>query len=75
MRILRSDGLGAGRIEDKDGFTNVRSAPGKDSEVVGRVLEGDAFVVLSQTGEWWRILTRYGVEGSLHKSRIRELRI
>lgn len=58
-------------IDDPDGFTYIRLAPSGSAPVVGRVLDGDIFHTRAQNGDWWEIRTGDGVEGFMHRSRIR----
>lgn len=60
-------------IQDPDGFTNVRSIPSTDGEVVARVYQGEVFRTFRQEGGWWRVRTGGGVIGFMHVSRIRLL--
>ncbi len=63
--------LGAGVIQDPDGWSNIRSGPSSNSSVVTKwkVRDG-AFVVISRSGEWYKVKTRSGSSGYLHQSRI-----
>jgi hypothetical protein len=58
-------------INDPDGYTNVRSGPGTRYDVVSRVVEGEIFYVIYQQGNWWRVRTREGISGYMHRSRIK----
>lgn len=59
-------------IQDPDGFTNIRSGQGTSFEIVGVVREGEEFYVLaSGNTDWWKVTTKSGVIGYMHKSRIR----
>jgi len=58
-------------INDPDGFTNIRSGPGTQYEVISRVVNGELFYVLSPQGDWWRVRTREGKYGYIHRSRIK----
>jgi uncharacterized protein YgiM (DUF1202 family) len=61
-------------INDPDGYTNIRSGPGTQYEIIGTVVENEVFYVISTEGNWWRIRTKDGKEGYMHKSRIRILK-
>lgn len=58
------------RIEDSDGWTNVRAGGGTSYDVIGRVYEGEAFYTHSQGGNWWQVRTAGGIVGYMHRSRI-----
>ena len=58
------------RIEDPDGWTNVRAGGGTDYDVIGRGYEGEAFHTHSQGGNWWQVRTAGGIVGYMHRSRI-----
>ena len=60
-------------IEDKDGYTNVRSEPTAKSEILTTVKEGEMFYTALNYGlnEYWKVKTKTGVIGYMHQSRIR----
>lgn len=75
-RRLRPTNLkptGLATISDPDGYTNVRAGPGLTRPVVAKVREREVMLVLG-SGEWVHVVTRKGVEGYMHRSRIRPLR-
>ncbi|MCU0352441.1 MAG: SH3 domain-containing protein [Cytophagales bacterium] len=61
-------------VKDKDGYVNVREGRGTDTKVVGRILEGDAFLYLEpEKSEWYEIFYSTGkdhITGYIHKSRV-----
>jgi hypothetical protein len=57
-------------IQDPDGFTNVRSGPSLNDDVVARVYLGEIFETFRQDGSWWQVRTKDGVVGFMHVSRI-----
>ncbi len=61
------------RINDPDGYTNVRKGPGKDYKVISKVYEGEVFIVLEENSnkDWAYILTMNGTRGYMHTSRIK----
>lgn len=69
VKIVREDAILTGYINDPDGYTNVRSGPGKKYSVVAKVYEGEMFIIL-ETGEWHKIITKKGIVGYMHYSRI-----
>lgn len=42
---------------------NVRSGPGTEHPTVTQVRQGDAFTILGESGDWYRIQTRDGYQG------------
>ncbi len=64
-------------IKDSDGFTNVRSGPGKNFEVVDTLLNEDFFYFKFDKNTDWVKITAWKerqIEGFIHKSRIQELK-
>lgn len=60
-------------INDPDGFTNIRSGPSAQSDIVGKVLEGEKFLTYRQDGSWWRVRTGDGTTGYMARRLIRVL--
>jgi len=60
-----------GEIDDPDGFVNVRAGPGVKQATVATIHTGERFGVAPDDGSWWRVRTGGGVEGYVHRSRIR----
>ncbi|HMO74279.1 MAG TPA: YARHG domain-containing protein [Sphingopyxis sp.] len=60
-------------INDPDGFTNIRSGPSAQSEIVGKVLEGEKFLTYQQDGSWWRVRKGDGTTGYMARRLIRIL--
>lgn len=58
-------------INDPDGYTNIRSGQGATYDIVGIVKEGEEFYVQTGNNEWWKVTTKNGITGYMHKSRIR----
>lgn len=58
------------RINDPDGYTNVRSGASGKSKVIARVYDGEEFETYPQNGAWWQVKTKSGIEGYMHQSRI-----
>jgi len=54
--------------QDRDGFVNLRSAPG--STIMGRIGSGITVMRLESSGEWTRILTSDDRFGYVHNSRL-----
>ena len=65
--------LGAGIINDPDGWSYLRSQPSSKSSVVSKLWPEDGFFVIlekSSDPNWYRVESRVGKVGFLHKSRI-----
>lgn len=64
--------LGAGIVNDPDGWSYLRSGPATDKPALGKLWPKDGFfVVLVKAGsDWYKILTRKGQRGYLHQSRL-----
>jgi uncharacterized protein YgiM (DUF1202 family) len=58
-------------INDPDGYTNVRSGPGTQYEVLSKIVDNETFYVVSQQGSWWQVRTQDGTYGYMHRSRIK----
>ena len=64
-------------INDSDGFTNVRSGPGSDFEVIDTLFNEDFFYFkLASNSNWAKVTAWKGrqIEGFIHKSRIEEVK-
>lgn len=59
------------KIQDPDGYTNLRKDKNTSSEVLQKVKSGDNIEVLDNTGDWFFVKTNEGKEGYIHKSRIK----
>jgi uncharacterized protein YgiM (DUF1202 family) len=64
-------------INDSDGFTNVRSGPGIDFDVIDTLFSEDFFYFkLENNSDWAKVTAWKGrqIEGFIHKSRIQEVK-
>jgi predicted transposase YbfD/YdcC len=64
-------------INDLDGFTNVRSGPGTDHEVIDTLFNEDFFYFkFDDNSDWAKVTAWKGrqIEGFIHKSRIQEVK-
>jgi hypothetical protein len=58
-------------VVDPDGWTNLRSGPSTSAAIVGRLNEGEIFWTKPRHAVWWPARTAGGVEGYVHRSRVR----
>ncbi len=70
-RNLTADACLQAVINDPDHYTNVRSGPSTNREVVARVVDSEVFCVTAQKGRWWTIRTARGVDGYIYHDRVR----
>lgn len=58
-------------IVDKDGYTNVRDEKSSSSGINSRIVEAEIFACTpSDQSNWWKVKTKHGIHGFVHKSRI-----
>lgn len=61
-------------IDDPDGYTNIRNGPGMDFDIIGKVLLDEKFYVKPNPDkQWWHVKTQAGINGFMHKSKIKLL--
>ncbi|KXK56760.1 MAG: Bacterial SH3 domain protein [Chlorobi bacterium OLB5] len=59
-------------INDPDGFTNIRYQPNTNSEILDKIIDGEEFqVIVDLSKDWWKVKTKKGIIGYVHKSRVR----
>lgn len=73
-RDLTADACLQAVINDPDHYTNVRSGPSTNHEVVARVVDGEVFCVTAQKGRWWTMRTASGVAGYIYHDRVRVIK-
>lgn len=59
------------RIQDPDGFTNLRKDKSTSSEIIQKIKSGEQIEILDNSGDWFLVRTKEGKEGYVHKSRIK----
>ena len=59
------------KIQDPDGYTNLRKEKNTSSEILQKIKSGDHIEVLDNSGDWFLIKTKEGKQGYVHKSRIK----
>jgi len=57
-------------INDPDGYTNVRSTPSANAEILARVEKDIPFHTYYQKGNWWQVKTKEGKIGYMYHNRI-----
>jgi hypothetical protein len=61
-------------IDDPDGYKNIRDGPGMDFDIIGKVLLDEKFYVKPNPDkQWWCVKTQTGINGFMHKSKIKLL--
>lgn len=62
-----------GLINDIDGYTNIRKRRSVNSEILGRILDGENFIYwILPSGNWYIVQTETGIRGFVYKNRIKE---
>jgi len=63
-----------GKINDADGYTNLREKPNTKSKIISKLLLNDFFFYNpNKTNKWYKVKDLKGNVGFVHKSRIREI--
>ena len=58
-------------ISDPDGYTNLRTDKNPQSGILQKITTGEEIEVLDNTGDWWKVKSKNGKIGYVHKSRIK----
>ncbi|MDF1738629.1 MAG: SH3 domain-containing protein [Verrucomicrobiales bacterium] len=58
-------------IDDSDGFTWVRRGGSASAEKVDQIRDSEEFFTEEQESDWWKVKTNRGIEGFMHRSRIK----
>jgi hypothetical protein len=58
-----------GKINDLDGFTNLRREKNSTSTILEKVKTGESVEVLDNSGDWWLIKTKLGNIGYIYKTK------
>lgn len=61
-----------GKINDPDGYVNVRKEPNSKSKIVDIIKEDETFEYIESETDWWWVTKLNGSKGFVHKSRIKE---
>ncbi|MDY0202239.1 MAG: SH3 domain-containing protein [Tenuifilaceae bacterium] len=64
-----------GIINDPDGFSNVRELPDGKSKIIDQIVDGEIFYYTENNENWYPVRTYKGVNGFVHKSRIKEFKL
>ena len=59
------------KINDPDGYTNLRKEKNSTSDIVEKVKAGDRIEVLDNAGNWWLVKTKTGNQGYVYKTKIK----
>jgi hypothetical protein len=58
------------KINDPDGYTNVRIDKGLNCEIIDKFSNGDLFLCTPSSEDWWLVRKYNFKEGYIHKSRV-----
>ena len=58
-------------VDDPDGYANLRERASSTSKIIKRVATNEMLTILNNDGQWWKVQTKDGTTGYIHKSRIR----
>ncbi len=58
------------KINDPDGFTNLRKEKSTTSTILEKVKTGESVEVIQQSGDWYLVKTKLGNEGYVFKTKI-----
>ncbi|WP_396267753.1 SH3 domain-containing protein [Ideonella sp.] len=58
-------------LQDPDGFSNLRAAPGTRSAIITRLPQGQSLERLREEDGWWLVRTPEGQTGWVHGSRLK----
>jgi hypothetical protein len=58
----------AGLDPNGDGFLSVRSGPGSDYQMIGKLVNGDVVTVITSRGKWYGVELRNGSLGWAHSN-------
>jgi len=72
LSFLRQQ-YGMNKIQDPDGYTNLRKGRSTASEVVQKIRSGDPVEVLDNSGDWFFVKTKDGKEGYVYRNRIKSV--
>jgi hypothetical protein len=59
------------KIQDQDGFTNLRKEQNTTSQILQKINSGENIEILNRSGDWLFIRTAAGNQGYVHKSRVK----
>jgi hypothetical protein len=59
------------KIQDPDGYTNLRKERNTQSEVLQQIKSGEKIEVLNNEGSWWLVKTKEGKQGYVYYDRIK----
>jgi len=59
------------KINDSDGFTNLRKEKNTSSEILQKIATGTKIQILDNLGEWWLVQTKEGKKGYVYKTKIK----
>lgn len=70
IAFLINQKYASNHIQDSDGYTNLRKGKGTNFDVIEKINTNTKINVLDNTGDWFLVKTKSGVEGYVYKSKI-----
>lgn len=70
-KVFNPNGQKDYKIQDPDGYTNLRKDKNTSSEILQQIKSGESIDVLENQGDWWLVKTNEGKQGYVHKSRVK----
>ncbi len=58
-------------VYDNDGYTNLREEKNSTSKIIDKLNTGEEVKIIESIDDWWKILSKTGKTGYVHKSRLR----
>ncbi|ELY2018379.1 SH3 domain-containing protein [Flavobacterium psychrophilum] len=58
-------------IYDNDGYTNLREDKNSTSKIIDKLNSGEEVTIIESIEDWWKIKSKIGKIGYVHKSRLR----
>jgi hypothetical protein len=72
-QIVSTNKSKPGIINDPDGYVNIRKEMNVQSEILGKIIKKEIFDYWEvPDSNWWVVKTKDGLEGFVHKDRIKE---
>lgn len=73
-KIFAQENLKIGKINDPDGYTNIRKEADKKSQIIGKILKDEYFFYEEHNPNWYNITKQNRIKGFVHKSRVQRVK-